>query len=261
MESQEWFSHLIKTMDMLSKSFESRGETKFHALIPGQAQSLIFDGLVVEATLAREMAEEEKARLLAQPSLPTILRPAPLAYLGKHTARKTHSEYIWDWWDWFQKLNAAPATCSRCESGGLSKVVSQYLTTRLIQCCKNKSITNIKARQYLESRWCARCKGVDPFTFGHPLLIRWTLRSLSERSTYILRLSQLREQVFSHLLQGIHPLISLSNLVQLHMLPCARRENLCAAESNVKLFGSDLRSKESDGNHIACLDCRQFGAH
>ena len=83
-------------MDMLSKSFESRGETKFqfHALIPGQAQSLIFDGLVVEATLAREMAEEEKARLLAQPSLPTILRPAPLAYLGKHTARKTHSEYI-----------------------------------------------------------------------------------------------------------------------------------------------------------------------
>ena len=163
MESQEWFSHLIKTMDMLSKSFESRGETKFHALIPGQAQSLIFDGLVVEATLAREMAEEEKARLLAQPSLPTILRPAPLAYLGKHTARKTHSEYIWDWWDWFQKLNAAPATCSRCESGGLSKVVSQYLTIRLIQCCKNKSITNIKARQYLESRWCARCKGVDPF--------------------------------------------------------------------------------------------------
>ena len=99
MESQECFSHLIKTMDMLSKSFASRCETKFHALIPGQAQSLIFDGLVVEATLAREMAEEEKARLLAQPSaLPTILRPAPsLAnYLGKHTALKqtVHSERI-----------------------------------------------------------------------------------------------------------------------------------------------------------------------
>ena len=82
-----------------------------------QAQSLIFDGLVVEATLAREMAEEEKARLLAQPSLPTILRPAPLAYLGKHTALKTHSECIWEIAE-IAELNAAPAACSRCESGG-----------------------------------------------------------------------------------------------------------------------------------------------
>ena len=39
---------------MLSKSFASQCETKFHALLPGHAQSLIFDGLVVEATLLRD---------------------------------------------------------------------------------------------------------------------------------------------------------------------------------------------------------------
>ncbi len=36
-----------------------------------QAQSLIFDGLVVEATLAREMAEERKK--LSSEALPTFL--------------------------------------------------------------------------------------------------------------------------------------------------------------------------------------------
>ena len=77
-------------------------------------------------------------------------------------------------------------------------------------------------------------------------------RSLSERFSFsLLRLSQLREQVFSptNLAQWVCPM----NLAQLHLLPCARI-------SNDTLVGSDLRSKESVGNHIVCLNWRQFGA-
>ena len=46
-------------------------EEIFDGMSTGQAQSLIFDGLVVEATLAREMVEESKA--LSSASLPTLL--------------------------------------------------------------------------------------------------------------------------------------------------------------------------------------------
>ena len=67
----------------------------------GQAQSLIFDGLLVEATLAREMVEESKA-LSSEASLPTLLT----GNFDSHSMPKPLYSFVWDW-DWMLTSNIA----------------------------------------------------------------------------------------------------------------------------------------------------------
>ena len=75
------------------------------------------------------------------------------------------------WHGRFRRTSGASPSRFRLASCRVTAVHCSHWITWIT--CKNKSITNIKARQYLESRRCAKCKCVDPLTFGHPLLICW----------------------------------------------------------------------------------------
>ena len=148
-----------------------------------QAQSLIFDGLVVEATLAREMAEERKR--LSSEALPTLLA-------SHFDTSQSMSKPLCIVWIFCSTMNQFPSLPNVEMWKARHLDVSHHYSFALASSQKRRLVTKQSTVFSLEN-WCGtggRCKVYVVWKWGrilHPPFqqdIHSVFKSLQERTRW-----------------------------------------------------------------------------